>query len=101
MNKKRTIYFWLLAVLLITSAFGQGRKPAWVEKRPTAAGYYHGIGSAPKTGTPQEYMQRAKDAALNDIAQQIVVTIDAEQMSKLSEKMGELSEEYQTAVKTS
>ncbi|MFA6540825.1 MAG: LPP20 family lipoprotein [Bacteroidota bacterium] len=91
----------ILAVLFITAAFGQGKKPSWVEKRPTAAGYYHGIGSAPKTGTPQEYMQRAKDAALNDIAQQIVVSIDAEQMSKLSEKMGELSEEYQTAVKTS
>ncbi len=91
----------LLFVLLSSLIFGQGKKPSWVEKRPNIQGYYIGVGVAAKTGTPQEYIQRAKDGALNDMAQQIVVSIDAEQMSKLSEKMGELSEEYQTAVRTS
>ena len=90
--------FVLLSISLLTA---QGKRPDWVEKRPNTSGYYHGIGVVPKTGTPAEYMQRAKDAALNDIAQQIVVSIDASQKSKISEKLGEFSEEYQSAVQTS
>lgn len=91
------LYFILVTSLLVA----QGKKPGWVEKRPNAPGFYHGIGVVPAAGSTQEYIQRAKDAALNDIAQQIVVSIDASQISKLSEKLGELSEEYQSAVKTS
>lgn len=81
--------------------FAQGKKPSWVEQRPAVRGYYIGIAVAPKTGTPQEYIQRAKDGALNDIAQQIVVTINANQTSKLSEKLGDVQQEYQSQVKTS
>ncbi|MDD8017689.1 MAG: LPP20 family lipoprotein [Bacteroidota bacterium] len=98
---KKFIHILLIQIFIFTFAVAQGKKPVWVEKHPATFGYYHGIGSAPKSGSQQEYAQRAKDAALNDIAQQIIVSIDAEQMSKLSEKMGELSQEYQTAVKTS
>ena len=91
----------LLFVFLTSLIFSQGKKPDWVDKRPNTQGYYHGIGVVPKSGTTNEYLQRAKDAALNDIAQQIVVSIDALQKSKLSEKLGEFSEEYQSAVQTS
>ncbi len=91
----------LLFIFLVSLVFAQGKKPAWVEKRPNTPAYYHGIGVVPKTGSPQEYLQRAKDAALNDIAQQIVVSIDASQISKLSEKLDEFKEEYQSAVQTS
>ena len=94
--KNLLIFFFLTSLI-----FSQGKKPDWVEKRPNAPGYYHGIGVVPKSGTTNEYLQRAKDAALNDIAQQIVVSIDALQKSKLSEKLGEFSEEYQSAVQTS
>lgn len=90
-----------LIVLLAGLAFAQGKKPAWVEKRPTTPGFYHGIGVVPVSGSAQEYMQRAKDAALNDIAQQIVVSIDASQRSKISEQLGELKEEFESAVRTS
>jgi len=90
-----------LPLVVVSLIFAQGKKPSWVEKRPTSTGYYHGIGVVPKTGSPQEYLQRARDAALNDIAQQIVVAIDASQMSKVAEKLGDISEEYQTAVRTS
>ncbi len=88
-------------IAFVSLAMAQGDKPSWVEKRPNTPGYYHGLGVVPSSGNTQEYMQRAKDAALNDIAQQIVVSIDASQISKLSEKLGELSEEYQSAVRTS
>jgi len=90
-----------LLLFMLTFAFSQGEQPAWVEKRPNTAGYYHGIGVVPKSGSANEYLQRAKDAALNDIAQQIVVSIDASQKSNVSEKLGEYSEEYQSAVQTS
>ena len=94
---KKTLFF----ISLLSLVFAQGKKPNWVEKRPNTAGYYHGIGVVPKTGSPQEYLQRAKDVALNDIAQQIAVSIDASQISKLSEKLDEFKEEYQSAVQTS
>ncbi len=92
---------FILLLVAVLSLFPQGKKPSWVEKRPVTAGYYHGIGVAPTDGAPQEYRQRAKDAALSDIAQQIVVSIDASQQSQLSEKLGEFSQEYSSAVQTS
>lgn len=90
-----------LLIILTSLLVAQGKKPAWVEKRPTTPGFYHGIGVVPVSGSAQEYMQRAKDAALNDIAQQIVVSIDASQRSKISEQLGELKEEFESAVRTS
>jgi hypothetical protein len=91
----------ILLVSLSCMLVAQEKKPVWVEKRPTSAGYYHGIGVVPVSGSAQEYIQRAKDAALNDIAQQIVVSIDASQRSKISEQLGELKEEFESAVRTS
>jgi hypothetical protein len=92
---------FILLFTLVSAAYSQGKQPDWVEKRPNTPGFYHGIGVVPKTGKANEYLQRVKDAALNDIAQQIVVSIDASQKSKLTEKLGEFSEEYQSAVQTS
>lgn len=91
----------ILLVSLSCMLFAQGKKPQWVDKRPNNPGYYHGIGVVPVSGATQEYTQRAKDAALNDIAQQIMVSIDASQMSKISEKLGDLKEEFESAVRTS
>ena len=90
----------ILSFVFCASLFAQG-KPAWVIQRPSVPGYYIGIAAVQKTGTPQEYMQRAKEAALNDIAQQITVIISGEQMSKVSEKLGNLSSEYQAEVRAS
>lgn len=92
-----TVVFFLVFYALV---FAQ-EKPMWVLHRPSEPGYYIGIGSARETGTPQEYMQRARNDALNDIAQQITVTISGEQMSKFSEKLGGLSSEYQAEVRAS
>ncbi|MFA5832579.1 MAG: LPP20 family lipoprotein [Bacteroidota bacterium] len=94
----KNLLFLFLSISLISA---QGKKPDWAVKRPNTPGYYHGIGIVPKSGTANEYLQKAKDAALNDIAQQIVVSIDASQKSKLTEKLGEFSEEFQSAVQTS
>ncbi len=91
---KRIIFFLPLSCLLFA-------QPSWVEKRPNSPGYYHGIGVVPVNGARQDYTQRAKDAALNDIAQQIMVSIDASQMSRISEKLGDLKEEFESAVRTS
>ncbi|MBI2429443.1 MAG: LPP20 family lipoprotein [Ignavibacteriales bacterium] len=91
----------ILLIPLFSLLFARGDKPSWVDKRPNNPGYYHGLGVVPVTGATQEYTQRAKDAALNDIAQQIMVSIDASQMSKISEKLGDLKEEFESAVRTS
>ncbi len=92
---------FLIFCSLFTILSAQGKKPEWVEKRPNSPGYYHGVGVVPKSGATSEYLQRAKDAALNDIAQQIVVSINASQKSSISEKLENFNEEYQSAVQTS
>ncbi|MFZ4619616.1 MAG: LPP20 family lipoprotein [Bacteroidota bacterium] len=97
----RTFLFVTSLCFIISLLSAQGKRPDWVEKRPNSPGYYHGVGVVPKNGTTSEYLQRAKDAALNDIAQQIVVSINASQKSSISEKLGDFSEEYQSAVQTS
>ncbi len=96
--KKNLLFVFLSLASIIVYA---QKKPDWVDRRPQKPDYYIGIAAAPKTGNPQEYMQRAKDAALNDIAQQIVVNINASQMSKLTEKMEGISEEYLSQIATS
>ena len=94
-------HFIVFLVFMFYATMPAQNKPSWIVQRPAERGYIIGIVSVAKTGSLQEYMQRAKDAALNEIAQQITVTINAEQMSKLSEKLGQLSGEYQMQVRTS
>jgi hypothetical protein len=98
---KKILLIIALALSIVPFLDAQGKKPDWVEKRPNTPGFYHGVGVVPKSGAASEYLQRAKDAALNDIAQQIVVSINASQKSAITEKLGEFSEEYQSAVQTS
>ncbi|WP_157666509.1 LPP20 family lipoprotein [Alkalitalea saponilacus] len=46
-------------------------QPEWLRSRPIDRQYYHGIGSVPKAGSPQLYRDRARQAALDDLAAQI------------------------------
>lgn len=52
-----------------------GGKPDWVTQRPKVPGYYIGIGSARLAGTPNEYQETARQVALTDMSQEIVVQI--------------------------
>ena len=87
--------------LLLVLAEARAGIPSWAEKRPVVPGYYVGIGTAEKRGTPEEYLARAKHSALNDIASQITVAISGEQISRISEQMGKITDEYQAQLRSS
>ncbi|TCO09906.1 LPP20 family lipoprotein [Natronoflexus pectinivorans] len=71
----------LIAIMLLAllNSCGSARKaeaefasqPEWLRSRPIDRQYYHGIGSVPKAGSPQLYRDRARQAALDDLAAQI------------------------------
>lgn len=42
--------------------------PDWVQQRPIIPGYYIGIGTVPKIGLPTDYVPKARNQALNDMA---------------------------------
>lgn len=89
-----------LSCMVLVLAPARAGTPSWVEKRPSSAEFYIGIGSAEKRGTPDEYTLRAKHTALNDIASQIVVAISGEQISRISEQMGKITDDYQTQIRS-
>lgn len=75
--------------------------PTWVEKRPIDPGWYIGIGTAEKRGAPEDYLMRAKHSALNEIASQITVAISGEQISRISEQLGKITDDYQAQLRSS
>ncbi|MFQ5825538.1 MAG: LPP20 family lipoprotein, partial [bacterium] len=84
----------ILLVLLFTNlSFADDKKPAWVKKRPVSAQYYLGIGVSQKKGVNRDYIQSAKNNALNDLASEITVTISGEFINIAVEQYGMLEEE--------
>ncbi|MFQ3325762.1 MAG: hypothetical protein ACI8YC_000395, partial [Salibacteraceae bacterium] len=49
--------------------------PNWVSERPTSPAYYIGVGIAGKVSAGANYMQIAKENALNDLASEIKVNV--------------------------
>lgn len=45
--------------------------PAWVQQKPIVPGHYVGIGSIEKVGLPTDYIPKAQNRALNDMASSI------------------------------
>lgn len=76
---------YLLFFLIIVLASCASKKkitefeaqPGWVQKKPVEAGYYIGIGSAKKVGTPLQYIREAKEDALADLASEIAIQISS------------------------
>lgn len=90
----------VLSCLLLGASVLQAGVPSWVEKRPIAPGWYIGIGVAEKRGAPEDYLMRAKHNALNEIASQITVAVSGEQISRISEQMGKITDDYQAQLRS-
>ncbi len=76
-------------------------QPTWVEKRPVNPLYYIGIGLAQKEKGSSDYIQKAKDNALNDLASGITVTVSSEIMRKVVETNAKMEDEFKSQVQTS
>lgn len=73
--------------------------PEWVRKAPNEAAYYHGVGSAVKTGA-MDYKEKAKQNALSDIASNISVNISNSSVFSQFETDRKFSEYYRDNIKT-
>lgn len=73
--------------------------PEWVTQKPVSSSYYIGIGSASKNLNPDNYIQAAKQNALNDLASEIKVTIKSNSILYSLERRGSFDEDYLSTTK--
>lgn len=76
-------------------------QPSWVTKRPIDPAYYIGIGAAQKVTGSTDYIQKAKDNALSDLASGITVTVSSEIMRKVVETNASLEDNFKSQIQTS
>ncbi|MCF8369078.1 MAG: LPP20 family lipoprotein [Bacteroidales bacterium] len=77
----KRIFFFLLLILSACAAKKQAAEleaqPLWMKQKPEIPGYYVGVGSAKKVGTPYQYQEAAKKDALANLAESIAVNISS------------------------
>ena len=74
-------------------------RPYWINQQPADDDYYSGIGQSQDTGDPNTDRERARLAALNEMAQSISVTIMSEMRDERREVLGEYYEEVRISVR--
>lgn len=101
MNKYLRKLFSLSLIILVFSSlsFAGRRPPKWVKNRPVSSEYYIGI-SVVKKGV-ENYMQLAKNKALQDLASQISIQISSNSVLNQFEDNTSFKEEFESQVKTS
>ena len=97
---RKIIIFLFIFLMLGFSAFA-AKKPDWVNKRPINNNSYTGIGVAEKDTDTSEYIQKAKDRALREIASEITVTISSATLNQILEKAGVVKEEFESQIQSS
>jgi hypothetical protein len=76
--------------------------PEWIKAASISSQYYIGIGSASKSGsTPDEYIQRAKNSALKDLASSISVNISGTSILSVFESDRDISNSFISEIKAS
>ncbi len=97
----RKIIIFLFIFLFVCFSVYAAKKPNWVNKRPIDNNSYIGIGVAEKDTETSEYVQKAKDRALNEIASEITVTISGATLNQILEKAGVVKEEFESQIQSS
>lgn len=102
--KTKAIFIFLLLALTIAGckskkgidekALAEKNAPEWVKAKPILPGYYVGIGIADKTTDAINFASTAKNNALNDLASEIEVKINANSVLYSLEKSGQFKEDY-------
>ncbi|MBN2017000.1 MAG: LPP20 family lipoprotein [Candidatus Cloacimonetes bacterium] len=97
---RKILIFLVIFIFVCLSAFA-AKKPDWVTKRPIDSNAYIGIGVAQKDTETSEYIQKAKDRALREIASEITVTISGATINQILEKAGVVKEEFESQIQSS
>jgi len=97
------IFSKTLSTIIILSLFifsiSYAEKPYWLTDYPYDADFYVGIGFSSKN--TENYIQAAKNNAINEIASQIKITISSETIHKLIEENGRIDELLKQQINTS
>ncbi|MGM0567090.1 MAG: LPP20 family lipoprotein [Bacteroidota bacterium] len=99
----------LLIFIIILSACGSKKdlaelrenRPSWAKSKPVVAGYYTGVGMAPKTLSADKHQQVARNQALKDIAEEISVTISSSSLLRNLEMDDTFVSDYSSDISTS
>ena len=101
MRINRYIVLTILISLIFTQlAYAGKKKPDWVKKHPVSQIYYIGIAAVQKTKGDVDYMQKAKDAALTNLASQIQVNIAGDLFTKIVESAQGVEDELIKQIRT-
>jgi hypothetical protein len=74
-------------------------KPAWLSSKPSQPSYYTGIGKGTK-GDKNNYIQEAKQSALEDLISEIKVTVSSSSVLSTFEDDKEFKEQYEQIIQT-
>ena len=74
-------------------------RPEWVKQRPVSNEFYIGIGMVSKQAFPMDYMKRAKNQAIADIASEISVKLNSQSTLNTLDYGDEFFEQYNSNIK--
>jgi len=86
-------------LVFVSSTLAGRRRPKWVKERPVSSEYFIGI-SVVKTDV-ENFMQLAKNKALQDLASQISIKISSNSVLNQFEDNTSFKEEFEAQVRTS
>lgn len=96
-----TLVLTLLMSCSVQNSMAKRRPPKWVKERPVTPDYYVGIAVVKKDDNQTNYMQLAKNQALQDLCSEISVTVSSNSVLKQFENNTQFTEEFEANVRTS
>jgi hypothetical protein len=98
---------FILILILLASCVAKKKaaefdtQPIWLKQKPVESGYYIGIGSAKKVGTPKEFKEQARRDAFADLAESISVQVSSTSVLHTIESKHGLTETYDQKIEVS
>lgn len=92
------IFLMGLSLTLFMPGCQTTRLPQWVKQHPVHPDYYTGVGIARKLPGQTDYVARARDEALNEIASNIAINIMSESTLKTIQEAGVLKETFEANI---
>jgi len=91
--------FILIFILSISFLFSENNRPSWLTQRPIDTDSYIGIGFSNKSDT--NYIQVAKNNALNDLSSEININISGGIFNQIIEQNDRVEENFKSEIITS
>lgn len=92
-------FIFLIFILSISVVYSKSDKPSWLNQRPIDTESYIGIGFSNKNDN--NYIQIAKNNALNDLSSEININVSGGIFNQIIEKNSEVEENFKSEITTS